>query len=42
LTRALVTIDNPTSSTLSQKLLGWHPVQPGLTPDLEKGHYFND
>jgi nucleoside-diphosphate-sugar epimerase len=39
---ASVPLDNPTSSTLTQKLLGWHPVQPALIPDLEKGHYFND
>jgi nucleoside-diphosphate-sugar epimerase len=39
---AFVSVDNPTSSTLTQKLLGWHPVQPALIPDLEEGHYFND
>jgi nucleoside-diphosphate-sugar epimerase len=35
-------LDAPASSALTQKLLGWHPVQPALIPDLEKGHYFND
>jgi nucleoside-diphosphate-sugar epimerase len=39
---AFVQVDNPTSSTLTQKLLGWGPVQPALIPDLEEGHYFND
>jgi len=39
---ALVPLDNPTSSALTQKQLGWHPVQPALIPDLEDGHYFND
>ena len=32
--------DNPTSSTLTQKLLDWHPENPGLIEDLEEGHYF--
>jgi nucleoside-diphosphate-sugar epimerase len=34
-------IDSPASSTLTQELLGWHPTQPGLIDDLDKGHYFN-
>jgi nucleoside-diphosphate-sugar epimerase len=33
-------IDCPASSALTQELLGWHPVQPGLIADLEQGHYF--
>lgn len=37
-----VLLDSPASSALTQKLLGWHPAQPGLIPDLDKGHYFND
>ncbi|MCH5676845.1 SDR family oxidoreductase [Streptomyces gilvus] len=36
----LVTADNPSSSTLTQDLLGWKPVQPGLLDDLRQGHYF--
>jgi nucleoside-diphosphate-sugar epimerase len=36
-----VPVDNPTSSALTQKLLGWKPMHPGLIPDLEEGHYFN-
>lgn len=33
--------DNPSSSTLTQDLLGWKPVQPGLIDDLGQGHYFD-
>jgi nucleoside-diphosphate-sugar epimerase len=35
-------LDVPASSTLTQKRFDWHPVQPTLIADLEKGHYFND
>jgi nucleoside-diphosphate-sugar epimerase len=35
-------LDNPASSTLTQKQLGWQPVRAGLIPDLDEGHYFND
>jgi len=34
-------LDNPTSSALTQKLLDWHPVHPGLLADLDQGHYFD-
>lgn len=37
---ALFSLDCPASSVLTQKLLGWHPVQPGLIADLDDGHYF--
>jgi nucleoside-diphosphate-sugar epimerase len=37
---ALVSLDNPTSSTLTQELLGWKPEHPGLIEDLDQGHYF--
>jgi nucleoside-diphosphate-sugar epimerase len=33
--------DFPRSSAQTQELLGWRPVNPGLIPDLEEGHYFN-
>lgn len=39
LTRFLV--DVPASSTLTRERLGWQPTGPGLTEDLEQGHYFN-
>jgi nucleoside-diphosphate-sugar epimerase len=35
-------MDIPASSTVTQKQLGWHPVQAALIPDLEEGHYFKD
>jgi nucleoside-diphosphate-sugar epimerase len=38
---AIVSLDNPTSSTRTQELLGWQPTHPGLIDDLEEGHYFN-
>jgi nucleoside-diphosphate-sugar epimerase len=35
-------LDNPTSSALTQKLLDWHPEHPGLIEDLDEGHYFSE
>jgi nucleoside-diphosphate-sugar epimerase len=35
---AIVAIDNPTSSALTQERLGWRPVHPGLIADLDEGH----
>jgi nucleoside-diphosphate-sugar epimerase len=35
-------LDCPASSALTQRLLGWHPVQPGLIRDLDEGHYFTE
>ena len=33
-------LDNPASSALTQRWLGWHPTHPGLLADLGQGHYF--
>ncbi|HTV55796.1 MAG TPA: SDR family oxidoreductase [Terriglobia bacterium] len=35
-----VTVDNPTSSKLTQERLGWRPTQPSLIPDLDRARYF--
>jgi nucleoside-diphosphate-sugar epimerase len=37
---SLITIDNPTSSARTQRLLDWEPSHPGLIADLDEGHYF--
>lgn len=34
-------MDAPASSALTRKLLNWQPVQVGLIPDLDEGHYFH-
>ncbi|OBF56332.1 3-beta hydroxysteroid dehydrogenase [Mycobacterium sp. 852002-50816_SCH5313054-b] len=34
-------LDNPTSSALTQKLLDWKPERAGLIEDLDEGHYFS-
>lgn len=38
----LAALDIPISSTATQELLKWKPVQLGLIPDLEQDHYFNN
>jgi nucleoside-diphosphate-sugar epimerase len=37
---AFVSLDNPTSSALTQQLLAWRPEGPGLIADIEREHYF--
>jgi nucleoside-diphosphate-sugar epimerase len=37
---AAVGVDNPTSSEVTRKVLGWEPAYPGLIEDLADGHYF--
>lgn len=36
----IASLDNPTSSELTQQLLGWTPEHPTLLEDLKEGHYF--
>ncbi len=36
----VASLDNPTSSAITQRLLGWTPEQPTLLEDLNDGHYF--
>ena len=38
---AFVALDNPISSELTRKWLGWEPSHPGLIDDLDDGHYFD-
>jgi hypothetical protein len=33
-------VDNPVSSEMTRKVLGWEPAYPGLIEDLAHGHYF--
>jgi len=35
-----LSLDNPTSSALTQERLGWRPVRPALIPDLDRAAYF--
>jgi len=37
---AFFAADLPASSAITQQMVGWHPVQPGLIADLEEGQYF--
>lgn len=35
-------MDNPTSSKVTQQRLGWRPAQPALLSDLDRDHYFDN
>jgi nucleoside-diphosphate-sugar epimerase len=37
---AFTGVDNPASSEVTRKVLGWEPAYPGLLEELEHGHYF--
>jgi len=37
---ALIGLDDPTSSLLTRKILGWEPTHPGLLADFDDGDYF--
>lgn len=37
----LLTLDMPATSTITQELLDWKPIHPGLIQDIDQGHYFN-
>jgi nucleoside-diphosphate-sugar epimerase len=36
----LIVLDNPTSTAMTRKVLGWEPVHPGLLADFDEGDYF--
>ena len=37
---AVVGLDNPTSTLVTRRVLGWEPVHPGLLADFDDGDYF--
>jgi hypothetical protein len=36
----VITLDNPTSSLATRRILGWEPTHPSLFTDFDKGDYF--
>jgi len=36
----VITLDNPTSTLATRRILGWEPVHPALIADFEHGDYF--
>jgi nucleoside-diphosphate-sugar epimerase len=36
----LIGLDNPVSTAVTRKVLGWEPVHPGLLADFDNGTYF--
>jgi nucleoside-diphosphate-sugar epimerase len=37
---AVVVLDNPTSTLVTRRVLGWEPAHPGLLADFDDGDYF--
>ena len=37
-----VAVDNPTSSAITRRSLGWRPREPELLTDMRDGGYFSD
>jgi nucleoside-diphosphate-sugar epimerase len=37
---SLITMDNPTSTRATRRILGWEPVHPGLLADFDDADYF--
>jgi nucleoside-diphosphate-sugar epimerase len=36
---AVITLDNPTSTLVTRRMLGWEPAHPGLIADFDRGDY---
>jgi nucleoside-diphosphate-sugar epimerase len=36
----LITLDNPVTTLVTRRILGWEPVNPGLIADFDNGDYF--
>jgi hypothetical protein len=36
----LITLDNPVTTLVTRKILGWEPAHPGLLADFDHGDYF--
>jgi hypothetical protein len=39
---SFLSVDNPTSSRLTQERLGWRPTQLSLVPDVDRPSYFTN
>ena len=37
---AVIVLDNPTSTAVTRRVLGWQPAHPGLLADFDHGDYF--
>lgn len=37
---AFIALDNPTSTLLTRRVLGWEPTHPGLLADFDDADYF--